>query len=398
MGKKKDLKKAIKSLDSIKEDAKIKRYQIIEQLENVDTALSNEEYKEVLQKVIDVNLHPEESYGVTSLRLKDMVVHSDKPMVYDNLSYLTRLFAYRDYTFIDSGDIFLLDSENYGYLELIDIIIHISDKMKLLCSEVLTTSLHNIFSTHNRAEECFDKVEDSGRGCLAPRINKMDNGDTTTNATTINGLDETISYLINQDKLKNGKESDVIFFFINNICDAIHSYKDISDAINIFKKYAEDYNCIFICYIDTSEYLNIDFRSFVGMVRSINTFGYRLENNVDNSVFEERKDDSNELPAIKKPIDEYSEENHRMTYFKNFLNKNYEITGSKDDFVFTENLYTEYEISCEVNFEKPLRKQVIYKLIRACSGEKEVIRLSHSFVDTDGKKKHKMAFIGLKSR
>ena len=58
MGKKKDLKKAIKSLDSIKEDAKIKRYQIIEQLENVDASLSNEEYKEVLQKVIDVNLHP----------------------------------------------------------------------------------------------------------------------------------------------------------------------------------------------------------------------------------------------------------------------------------------------------------------------------------------------------
>ena len=131
MGRKKELKKAIKAVEKIKNiDPAVKRYFIIAELESVDKDLPKGEYKEKLEKILQSYSHwdekPEEK---EEPKVKGPFFTKNPISIHTDLSEITRMFCYNGGTKINSGDIYLVNAHQYDYGFVNDIMVDLCKKI-----------------------------------------------------------------------------------------------------------------------------------------------------------------------------------------------------------------------------------------------------------------------------
>ena len=248
MGRKKELKKAIKAVEKIKNiDPAVKRYFIIAELESVDKDLPKGEYKEKLEKILQSYSHwdekPEEK---EEAKTKGPFFTKNPITIHSDLTDLTRLFCYNDGSKLNSGDIYLVNLYQYDYGLINDIIVDLANKILTYydCGEV---GLNYTFTSNENTGAFFELMTNT------KRINFEENKeDTLVPLTPIvqeveKDTKERLKDVI-ESKLKNSSIDIPKVMFIDNISDIVKTLDDGKEAKEFFSECGNKYDCIFVCY------------------------------------------------------------------------------------------------------------------------------------------------------
>lgn len=369
MGRKKELKKAIKVVEKIKNiDPAVKRYFIIAELESVDKDLPKGEYKEKLEKILQSYSHwnkePEEK---EEARVKGPFFTKNPITIHSDLSDLTRLFSYNDGTKINSGDIYLVNAHQYDYGFVNDIMIDLCNKILTYC-ECSEVGLNYTFTSNENTGAFFELMTNT------KRINfEENNEDTLVPLTPIvqevekdkTDAKERLEDVI-ESKLKNSSIDIPKVMFIDNISDIVKTLDDGKEAKEFFSECGNKYDCIFVCYTTNITMMKL------------------LLNGVDEKISLHKKNTEEVAPlkigTKKKETITKAEQQRRakaeaLNVYKTYVNDNFIFTGNEKDTIFVSDFYEECQKMCEDKGVMKLSRKVIYdKLVSLAEKEGKEIK------------------------
>lgn len=375
MGRKKELKKAIKAVEKIKNiDPAVKRYFIIAELESVDKDLPKEKYKEKLEKILQSYSHwnekPEEK---EEPKVKGPFFTKNPITIHTDLSDLTRLFCYNDGSKLNSGDIYLVDAHQYDYGFVNDIMIDLSNKILTYCdcSEV---GLNYTFTSNENTRAFFELMTNT------KRINfEEENEDITVPLTPIlrevekdaTDVKERLKDII-ESKLKNSSIDIAKVMFIDNISDIVKTLDDGKEVKEFFSECGNKYDCIFVCYTTKITMM----KSLLNVVDDQSSLHKKNTEEVKSSV--------DTIPlnkgTKKKETITKSEQQRRakaeaLDVYKTYVNDNFIFTGNEKDTIFVSDFYEECQKMCEDKGVMKLSRKVIYdKLVSLAEKEGKEIK------------------------
>lgn len=201
---------------------------------------------------------------------KSKLFTHNTPEIFYTFDNLTRIFNYEEFMTVNSGDVYFVDMKHYRYLDVFDVVKNIASK----ASETIAVPL--IFSKNTRGNAIARLLK------LTKRLNVISENPDTEISITFKELENAIDANMNRDK-SSGHPSICILY---DLCDVIRSMNELSKLKQIFTKWGENHNCIFVCPINPAEiYKNTDFNTFYRMFKSKD-----LNNEYDNGYFEISKD------------------------------------------------------------------------------------------------------------
>lgn len=380
MGRKKELKKAIKAVEKIKNiDPAVKRYFIIAELESVDKDLPKGEYKEKLEKILQSYSHwdekPEEK---EEPKVKGPFFTKNPISIHADLSEITRMFCYNDETKINSGDIYLINAHQYDYGFVNDIMVDLCKKILSYydCDDV---DLKYNFTSNENVGKFFEFMinskrirEEDGRFLSIPRISNPVVNELKKQ------LDEKLKNVIDSSLKKSSIDTPKVVF-IDNISDIVKGPDDGIKIKEFFSDYSKEYDCIFICY--TTDFTMMKFL-LNGIDRKISI----VKNNTEK--IDSREDD--DVPLImplkkdeKKTTVTKREQQRRakaeaIEVYEEYVAENFIFTGNEKDTIFVADYYGECQKMCEdKGVMKLSRKDIYEKLVSLAEKEGKEINRKH---------------------
>lgn len=385
MGRKKELKKAIKAVEKIKNiDPAVKRYFIIAELESVDKNLPKGEYKEKLEKILQSYSHwNEEPEEKEEARVKGPFFTKNPITIHSDLSDLTRLFCYNDGTKINSGDIYLVNAHHYDYGFLNDIMFDLCNKILTYC-DCDEVGLNYTFTSNENTRAFFELMTNTKRinfeenredtlVPLTPIVQEVEK-DKTDKTDTKERLKDVI-----ESKLKNSSIDIPKVMFIDNISDIVKTLDDGKEAKEFFSECGNKYDCIFICY-------TTDFTLMKFLLNGVNRKLSIVKNNTEK--IDSREDD--DAPLImplkkdeKKETITKAEQQRRakaeaIEVYEEYVAENFIFTGNEKDIIFVADYYDECQKMCEDKGVMKLSRITIYeKLVSLAEKEGKEIKRKH---------------------
>ena len=375
MGRKKELKKAIKAVEKIKNiDPAVKRYFIIAELESVDKNLPKGEYKEKLEKILQSYFHwnekPEEKEGA---KVKGPFFTKNPITIHTDLSDLTRLFCYNDGSKLNSGDIYLVNAHQYDYGFVNDIMIDLSNKILTYCdcSEV---GLNYTFTSNENTRAFFELMTNT------KRINfEEENEDITVPLTPIlrevekdaTDVKERLKDII-ESKLKNSSIDIAKVMFIDNISDIVKTLDDGKEVKEFFSECGNKYDCIFVCYTTKITMM----KSLLNVVDDQSSLHKKNTEEVKSSVDTiPLNKGTKKKETITKAEQQRRAKVEALNVYKTYVNDNFIFTGNEKDTIFVSDFYEECQKMCEDKGVMKLSRKVIYdKLVSLAEKEGKEIK------------------------
>lgn len=375
MGRKKELKKAIKAVEKIKNiDPAVKRYFIIAELESVDKNLPKGEYKEKLEKILQSYSHwnekPEEK---EEPKVKGPFFTKNPITIHTDLSDLTRLFCYNDGSKLNSGDIYLVNAHQYDYGFVNDIMIDLSNKILTYCdcSEV---GLNYTFTSNENTRAFFELMTNT------KRINfEEENEDITVPLTPIlrevekdaTDVKERLKDII-ESKLKNSSIDIAKVMFIDNISDIVKTLNDGKEVKEFFSECGNKYDCIFVCYTTKITMM----KSLLNVVDDQSSLHKKNTEEVKSSVDTiPLNKGTKKKETITKAEQQRRAKVEALNVYKTYVNDNFIFTGNEKDTIFVSDFYEECQKMCEDKGVMKLSRKVIYdKLVSLAEKEGKEIK------------------------
>lgn len=375
MGRKKELKKAIKAVEKIKNiDPAVKRYFIIAELESVDKNLPKGEYKEKLEKILQSYSHwnekPEEK---EEPKVKGPFFTKNPITIHTDLSDLTRLFCYNDGSKLNSGDIYLVNAHQYDYGFVNDIMIDLSNKILTYCdcSEV---GLNYTFTSNENTRAFFELMTNT------KRINfEEENEDITVPLTPIlrevekdaTDVKERLKDII-ESKLKNSSIDIAKVMFIDNISDIVKTLDDGKEVKEFFSECGNKYDCIFVCYTTKITMM----KSLLNVVDDQSSLHKKNTEEVKSSVDTiPLNKGTKKKETITKAEQQRRAKAEALNVYKTYVNDNFIFTGNEKDTIFVSDFYEECQKMCEDKGVMKLSRKVIYdKLVSLAEKEGKEIK------------------------
>ena len=375
MGRKKELKKAIKAVEKIKNiDPAVKRYFIIAELESVDKNLPKGEYKEKLEKILQSYSHwnekPEEK---EEPKVKGPFFTKNPITIHTDLSDLTRLFCYNDGSKLNSGDIYLVNAHQYDYGFVNDIMIDLSNKILTYCdcSEV---GLNYTFTSNENTRAFFELMTNT------KRINfEEENEDITVPLTPIlrevekdaTDVKERLKDII-ESKLKNSSIDIAKVMFIDNISDIVKTLDDGKEVKEFFSECGNKYDCIFVCYTTKITMM----KSLLNVVDDQSSLHKKNTEEVKSSVDTiPLNKGTKKKETITKAEQQRRAKVEALNVYKTYVNDNFIFTGNEKDTIFVSDFYEECQKMCEDKGVMKLSRKVIYdKLVSLAEKEGKEIK------------------------
>ena len=375
MGRKKELKKAIKAVEKIKNiDPAVKRYFIIAELESVDKDLPKGEYKEKLEKILQSYSHwdekPEEK---EEAKTKGPFFTKNPITIHSDLTDLTRLFCYNDGSKLNSGDIYLVNLYQYDYGLINDIIVDLANKILTYydCGEV---GLNYTFTSNENTGAFFELMTNT------KRINFEENKeDTLVPLTPIvqeveKDTKERLKDVI-ESKLKNSSIDIPKVMFIDNISDIVKTLDDGKEAKEFFSECGNKYDCIFVCYTSKITMMKL-------LMNAVDDHSSLHKKNT-----EDAKSSVDNIPlnkgTKKKETITKAEQQRRakaeaIEVYEEYVAENFIFTGDEKDIIFVVDYYDECQKMCEDKGVMKLSRKVIYeKLVSLAEKEGNEIKRKH---------------------
>ena len=375
MGRKKELKKAIKAVEKIKNiDPAVKRYFIIAELESVDKNLPKGEYKEKLEKILQSYSHwnekPEEK---EEPKVKGPFFTKNPITIHTDLSDLTRLFCYNDGSKLNSGDIYLVNAHQYDYGFVNDIMIDLSNKILTYCdcSEV---GLNYTFTSNENTRAFFELMTNT------KRINfEEENEDIVVPLTPIlrevekdaTDIKERLKDII-ESKLKNSSIDIAKVMFIDNISDIVKTLDDGKEVKEFFSECGNKYDCIFVCYTTKITMM----KSLLNVVDDQSSLHKKNTEEVKSSVDTiPLNKGTKKKETITKAEQQRRAKVEALNVYKTYVNDNFIFTGNEKDTIFVSDFYEECQKMCEDKGVMKLSRKVIYdKLVSLAEKEGKEIK------------------------
>ena len=377
MGRKKELKKAIKAVEKIKNiDPAVKRYFIIAELESVDKDLPKGEYKEKLEKILQSYSHwdekPEEK---EEPKVKGPFFTKNPISIHTDLSEITRMFCYNDGTKINSGDIYLINAHQYDYGFVNDIMVDLCKKILAYydCDDV---DLKYNFTSNENVGTFFEFMtnskrirEEDGRFLSIPRISNPVVNELKKQ------LDEKLKNVIDSSLKKSSIDTPKVVF-IDNISDIVKSPDDGIKIKEFFSDYGKEYDCIFICY-------TTDFTMMKFLLNGIDRKISLVKNNTE-KIDSREEDDAPLIMPLKKDEKKTTvtkrEQQRRakaeaIEVYEEYVAENFIFTGNEKDIIFVADYYNECQKMCEdKGVMKLSRKDIYEKLVSLAEKEGKEIK------------------------
>lgn len=376
MGRKKELKKAIKAVEKIKNiDPAVKRYFIIAELESVDKDLPKGEYKEKLEKILQSYSHWDEKPKEKEEPKVEGPFFTKNPItIHSDLTDLTRLFCYNDGSKLNSGDIYLVNAHQYDYGFLNDIIVDLSNKILTYydCSEV---DLNYTFTSNENTGAFFELMTNT------KRINfEEDKGDMIVPLTPVlrevekdtKDTKERLKEIV-ESKLKNSSIDIPKVMFIDNISDIVKTPDDGKEIKELFSGYGKEYDCIFICY--TTDFTMMKFL-MNGIERNLSLTKKNTETvKSDDSIIPFKGIKKKEEKTISKAEQQRRAKAEAIEVYEEYVAENFIFTGNEKDIIFAAEYYDECQKMCEDKGVMKLSRIVIYeKLVSLAEKEGKEIK------------------------
>ena len=375
MGRKKELKKAIKAVEKIKNiDPAVKRYFIIAELESVDKNLPKGEYKEKLEKILQSYSHwnekPEEK---EEPKVKGPFFTKNPISIHTDLSDLTRLFCYNDGSKLNSGDIYLVNAHQYDYGFVNDIMIDLSNKILTYCdcSEV---GLNYTFTSNENTRAFFELMTNT------KRINfEEENEDITVPLTPIlrevekdaTDVKERLKDII-ESKLKNSSIDIAKVMFIDNISDIVKTLDDGKEVKEFFSECGNKYDCIFVCYTTKITMMKVLLNALDDQSSLHKKNTEEVKSSVDTIPLNKG---TKKKETITKAEQQRRAKAEALDVYKTYVNDNFIFTGNEKDTIFVSDFYEECQKMCEDKGVMKLSRKVIYdKLVSLAEKEGKEIK------------------------
>lgn len=375
MGRKKELKKAIKAVEKIKNiDPAVKRYFIIAELESVDKDLPKGEYKEKLEKILQSYSHwdekPEEK---EEPKVKGPFFTKNPISIHTDLSEITRMFCYNGGTKINSGDIYLVNAHQYDYGFVNDIMVDLCKKILSYydCDDVDLkynfTSNENVGAFFNFMINSKRIREEDGRFLSIPRISNPVVNELKKQ------LDEKLKKVIDSSLKKSSMDAPKVVF-IDNISDIVKTLDDGKEAKGFFSECGNKYDCIFVCYTTNITMMKL------------------LLNGVDEKIslhkknIEEVKSTDDEAPlkigiekkdekTISRDEQQRRAKEEALKVYETYVKDNFIFTGNEEDIIFVADYYDECQKMCEdIGVMKLSRNAIYEKLVSLAEKEGKEIK------------------------
>ena len=377
MGRKKELKKAIKAVEKIKNiDPAVKRYFIIAELESVDKDLPKGEYKEKLEKILQSYSHwdekPEEK---EEPKVKGPFFTKNPISIHTDLSEITRMFCYNDGTKINSGDIYLINAHQYDYGFVNDIMVDLCKKILAYydCDDV---DLKYNFTSNENVGTFFEFMtnskrirEEDGRFLSIPRISNPVVNELKKQ------LDEKLKNVIDSSLKKSSIDTPKVVF-IDNISEIVKSPDDGIKIKEFFSDYGKEYDCIFICY-------TTDFTMMKFLLNGIDRKISLVKNNTE-KIDSREEDDAPLIMPLKKDEKKTTvtkrEQQRRakaeaIEVYEEYVAENFIFNKKEKDIIFVADYYNECQKMCEdKGVMKLSRKDIYEKLVSLAEKEGKEIK------------------------
>ena len=375
MGRKKELKKAIKAVEKIKNiDPAVKRYFIIAELESVDKNLPKGEYKEKLEKILQSYSHwnekPEEK---EEPKVEGPFFTKNPISIHTDLSDLTRLFCYNEGSKLNSGDIYLVNAHQYDYGFVNDIMIDLSNKILTYCdcSEV---GLNYTFTSNENTRAFFELMTNT------KRINfEEENEDITVPLTPIlrevekdaTDVKERLKDII-ESKLKNSSIDIAKVMFIDNISDIVKTLDDGKEVKEFFSECGNKYDCIFVCYTTKITMMKVLLNALDDQSSLHKKNTEEVKSSVDTIPLNKG---TKKKETITKAEQQRRAKAEALDVYKTYVNDNFIFTGNEKDTIFVSDFYEECQKMCEDKGVMKLSRKVIYdKLVSLAEKEGKEIK------------------------
>ena len=371
MGRKKELKKAIKAVEKIKNiDPAVKRYFIIAELESVDKNLPKGEYKEKLEKILhSYSLWNEKPEEKEEPKVKGPFFTKNPITIHSDLSDLTRLFSYNDGTKINSGDIYLVNAHQYDYGFVNDIMIDLCNKILTYC-ECSEVGLNYTFTSNENTGAFFELMTNT------KRINfEENNEDTLVPLTPIvqevekdkTDAKERLEDVI-ESKLKNSSIDIPKVMFIDNISDIVKTLDDGKEAKEFFSECGNKYDCIFVCYTTNITMMKLLLN---GVDEKISLHKKNTEEVAPLKIGIEKKDEK----TISKDEQQRRVKEEALKVYETYVKDNFIFTANEEDIIFVADFYEECQKMCEDKGVIKLSRKAIYeKLVSLAEKEGKEIK------------------------
>lgn len=370
MGRKKELKKAIKAVEKIKNiDPAVKRYFIIAELESVDKNLPKGEYKEKLEKILQSYSHwNEEPEEKEEARVKGPFFTKNPITIHSDLSDLTRLFCYNDGTKINSGDIYLVNAHQYDYGFLNDIMIDLCNKILTYC-DCDEVGLNYTFTSNENTGAFFELMTNTKRinfeenredtlVPLTPIVQEVEKDKTDTKERLKNVI---------ESKLKNSSIDIPKVMFIDNISDIVKTLDDGKEAKEFFSECGNKYDCIFICYTTKITMMKLLMNAVDDHSSLHKKNTEEVKSFVDNIPLNKG---TKKKETITKAEQQRRAKAEAINVYKTYVNDNFIFTGNEKDTIFVFDFYEECQKMCEDKGVMKLSRIVMYEKL-ASLAEKE---------------------------
>ena len=360
MGRKKELKKAIKAVEKIKNiDPAVKRYFIIAELESVDKNLPKGEYKEKLEKILQSYSHwdekPEEK---EEPKVKGPFFTKNPTSIHTDLSEITRMFCYNIETKINSGDIYLVNAHQYDYGFVNDIMVDLCKKILSYfdCDDV---DLKYNFTSNENVGTFFEFMinskrirEEDGRFLSIPRISNPVVNELKKQ------LDEKLKNVIDSSLKKSSIDTPKVVF-IDNISDIVKSPDDGRKIKEFFSDYGKEYDCIFICYTTDFTMMKFLLNGVDRKISIVKNDTEKIDSNDDAPlIMPLKKDEKKE--NISKCEQQRRSKAETIEAYETYVADNFVFTGNEKDTIFVSDFYEECQKMCEDKGLIRLTRNIIY--------------------------------------
>ena len=380
MGRKKELKKAIKAVEKIKNiDPAVKRYFIIAELESVDKDLPKGEYKEKLEKILQSYSHwdekPEEK---EEPKVKGPFFTKNPISIHTDLSEITRMFCYNDGTKINSGDIYLINAHQYDYGFVNDIMVDLCKKILSYydCDDV---DLKYNFTSNENVGTFFEFMinskrirEEDGRFLSIPRISNPVVNELKKQ------LDEKLKNVIDSSLKKSSIDTPKVVF-IDNISDIVKGPDDGIKIKEFFSDYGKEYDCIFICYTTDFTMMKFLLNGIDRKISIVKNNTEKIDSKEDDDaplIMPLKKDEKKE--TISKAEQQRRAKAEAIEVYEEYVAKNFIFTGNEKDIIFVADYYDECQKMCEDKGVMKLSRITIYeKLVSLAKKEGKEIKRKH---------------------
>ena len=380
MGRKKELKKAIKAVEKIKNiDPAVKRYFIIAELESVDKDLPKGEYKEKLEKILQSYSHWDEKLEEKEEpKVKGPFFTKNPISIHTDLSEITRMFCYNDGTKINSGDIYLINAHQYDYGFVNDIMVDLCKKILAYydCDDV---DLKYNFTSNENVGTFFEFMinskrirEEDGRFLSIPRISNPVVNELKKQ------LDEKLKNVIDSSLKKSSIDTPKVVF-IDNISDIVKGPDDGIKIKEFFSDYGKEYDCIFICYTTDFTMMKFLLNGIDRKISIVKNNTEKIDSKEDDDaplIMPLKKDEKKE--SISKAEQQRRAKAEAIEVYEEYVAENFIFTGNEKDIIFVADYYDECQKMCEDKEVMKLSRITIYeKLVSLAKKEGKEIKRKH---------------------